>query len=67
MNRAIVDHVLSRRRALAAGGTGIAAALGAASFGRAAAGQATPAALPQEADLAREIVPCSTDCRAGRG
>jgi beta-lactamase class A len=57
MDRAVVDRVLSRRRALATGGTGIAAALGAASFGRAAAaGQATSAALPQEADLAREVV-----------
>src|SRR3954451_13869296 len=57
MDRAIVGRILSRRRALAAGGTGIAAALGAASFGRAAAAaQATPAALPQEADLAREII-----------
>jgi beta-lactamase class A len=57
MARAGADHVLSRRRALGAAATGLAAALGPAGFGRAAAaGQATPAALPQEDDLAREIV-----------
>ena len=57
MDRAILDHALSRRRALCAGATGIAAALGPTGFGRtAAAGRAPPAALPQEADLAREIV-----------
>src|SRR5947208_3265122 len=57
LDRAIVDRVVSRRGALRAGSTGIAAALGAAGLGRsAAAGPATPAAPPQPADLAREIV-----------
>lgn len=57
MHRATDKHTLSRRRALGAGATGIAAALGAAGFGRTtAAAQATPTAPPQAADLAREVV-----------
>jgi beta-lactamase class A len=57
MNRAIVGRILSRRRALAAGGTGIAAALGAASLGGvAAASRSTAAPLPQKGDLTSEVV-----------
>jgi beta-lactamase class A len=57
LDRGSGDHVLSRRRALGAGATSIAAALGAAGVGRpAAAGQAPPAALLHQAELAGEVV-----------
>src|SRR5215210_1086687 len=57
MNRAFVERILSRRRAICAGGTGIVAAIGAAGLGPTAlARQATPTPPPQADDLAREVV-----------